>query len=215
MIIRAKHKNRFTQIPNAIFEDRRLSIAAKGLLVYLLSRPPNWTVRHDQLQYTLDMGRKQLTKLLDELAEAGYLDRDEHQGRDEHNRFLPYDYTVRDVPEFGAIAATAAPAALRSKPQREKDTGNNNKEINTESTNTFPKPLPPAQAEPPRALHDKYSPMGERARAEGMFPVFVGSKPYQAWLALHGADGMPGFVDKAFINGKPREIVWMPSIFPK
>jgi hypothetical protein len=57
--------------------------------------------------------------------------------------------------------------------------------------------------------------MGERARAEGMFPVFVGSKPYQAWLAVHGADGMPGFVDKAFINGKPREIVWMSSIFPK
>ena len=214
MIIRAKHKNRFTQIPNAIFEDRRLSIAAKGLLVYLLSRPPNWTVRHDQLQYTLDMGRKQLTKLLDELAEAGYLDRDEHQGRDEHNRFLPYDYTVRDVPELDAIAATAAPAALRSKPQREKDTGNNNKEINTESTNPFPKPLPPAQAEPVRALQDKYTPIGERARAQGMSPVFVGSKPYHAWLAVRGPDGMPGLTDQAFINGKPREIVWFPSVYP-
>ena len=76
MIIRRKHKNRFTQIPNAIFEDRRLCIAAKGLLVYLLSRPPNWTVQHNQLQYTLRIGRKLLTKLLNELAEAGYLDRD-------------------------------------------------------------------------------------------------------------------------------------------
>jgi hypothetical protein len=212
MIIRRKHKNRFTQIPNAIFEDRCLCLAAKGLLVYLLSRPPNWIVQHRQLQYTLRIGRKLLTKLLNELAEAGYLDRDEHQGRDKQNRFMPYDYTVRDIPE--SVAADA-PAAMHLEPQRQKDTGNNNKEINTESTNTFPKPLPSAQAEPPRALQDKYSPMGERARAEGMFPVFVGSKPYQAWLAVHGSDGMPGFVDKAFIKGKPREIVWMSSIFPK
>ncbi len=211
MIIRTKHKSRFTQIPNAIFEDRRLSIAAKGLLVYLLSRPPNWTVRHDQLQYTLGMGRKLLTKLLTELAEAGYLDRDEHQGRDERNRFTPYDYTVRDIPEPGAADA---PAALHLEPQRKKDNGINNKEINTESTNPFPKPLPTAQAEHLRALQDKYTPFGERARAEGNSPVFVGSKPYLAWLAVRGADGMPGFVDKAFINGKPREIVWMPTVFP-
>ena len=211
MIIRRKHKNRFTQIPNAIFADRRLCIAAKGLLVYLLSRPPNWTVRHDQLQYTLGIGRKLLTKLLNELAEAGYLDRDEHQGRDEHNRFMPYDYTVRDIPEPGAADA---PAALHLEPQREKDTGNNNKEINTESTNPFPKPLPPAQAEPVRALQDKYTPIGERARAQGMSPVFVGSKPYHAWLAVRGPDGMPGFTDQAFINGKPREIVWFPSVYP-
>ena len=211
MIIRRKHKNRFTQIPNAIFEDRRLCIAAKGLLVYLLSRPPNWTVRHDQLQHTLGIGRKLLTKLLNELAEAGYLDRDERQGRDEHNRFMPYDYTVRDIAE---PCAADVPAALHLEPQRQKDNGNNNKEINTESTNPFPKPLPAAQAEPMRALQDKYTSIGERARAEGMWPVFVGSKPYLAWLAVRGADGMPGFVDRAFINGTPREIVWMPSVYP-
>jgi hypothetical protein len=212
MIIRSKHTSRFTQIPNAIFEDRRLSLAAKGLLVYLLSRPPNWTVRHDQLQYTLHIGRKLLSKLLNELAEAGYLDRDEHQGRDEHNRFTPYDYTVRDIPDSGAADV---PAALHLEPQRKKDTGNNNKEINTESTNPFPKPLPTVQAEPLRALQDKYTAVGERARAEGMHPVFVGSKPHQAWLAVRGADGMPGFVDQAFINGKPRQIFWMPSLFPR
>jgi SH3-like domain-containing protein len=64
-------------------------------------------------------------------------------------------------------------------------------------------------------MPDKYSMMGERARAEGKSPVFVGSKPYLAWVAVRGADGMPGFVDRAFINGKPREIVWMPWVFPR
>jgi hypothetical protein len=57
--------------------------------------------------------------------------------------------------------------------------------------------------------------MGERAQADGMSPVFVGSKPYLAWLAVRGANAMPGFVDQAFINGKPREIVWMPTVFPR
>src|ERR1700716_3316443 len=109
MIIRRKHKSRFTQIPNAIFEDRCLSIAAKGLLVYLLSRPPNWTVRHDQLQYTLRIGRKMLNKIVRELAEAGYLDRDEYQGRDDHNRFMPYDYTIRDIPEPTVADAPVPP----------------------------------------------------------------------------------------------------------
>jgi len=52
--------------------------AAKGLLVYLLSRPPNWSVQHKQLQRALGIGRKLLTKLLNELAEAGYVDRDEY-----------------------------------------------------------------------------------------------------------------------------------------
>jgi hypothetical protein len=65
------------------------------------------------------------------------------------------------------------------------------------------------------AFENKYTLIGERARAEGMCPVFVGSEPYRAWLAVRGANGMPGFVDQAFINGKPREIVWMPSVYPK
>jgi hypothetical protein len=211
MIIRNKHKSRFTQIPNAIFEDRRISIGAKGLLVYLLSRPPNWVVRHDNLQYTLSIGRKLLTTLLDELREAEYVDREQQQGRDQQNRFMPYDYIVRDIPESHV---TDAPVALHPEPQREKDTGNNNKEINTESTNPFPKPLPAEQAKPLRALQDKYSPAGERARAEGKSPVFVGSKPHLAWLAVSGPDGMPGFVDQAFINGKLRQIVWMDSVYP-
>jgi hypothetical protein len=212
MIIRGKHKNRYTQVPNAIFEDSRLSVGAKGVLGYLLSRPPNWTVRHGQLQRTLRVGRKPLTNFLDELTEAGYVDRDECQGRDEHNRFLPYDYTLRDIPES---YASDAPLALRPEPPREKDTGNNKKGINMDSTKPFPKPLPPAQADPQRALQDKYTRAGEQAQAQGMCPVFVGSKPYLAWLAFRGADGIPGFVDDAFINGKSRKIVWMPSVYPR
>src|SRR5258705_11013141 len=50
--------------------------------------------------------------------------------------------------------------------------------------------------------------------AAGQRAVYLGSKPYQAWLSHRGKDGMPGFVDRAIINGKVQEIVWMPSLYP-
>jgi hypothetical protein len=38
-IVRREHRAHFTILPNAIFLDERLSIEAKGVLGYLLSRP--------------------------------------------------------------------------------------------------------------------------------------------------------------------------------
>jgi hypothetical protein len=211
MIIRHKHKGRFTVVPNAIFNDDCISLGAKGLLGYLLSRPGNWKVRHDQLQRQFGIGRKLLSKYLSELEKAGYLERDEEQGRDEYNRFTTLNYIVRDIPE---LAGADVPAALHPEPQREKDTGNNKEEIKTDFNNPFPKPLSTAQGGSQQACQDKLSDFGERALADGMHPVYVGSKPHQAWLAFRGADGMPGFIDRAIIGGKPRLIVWMPSVFP-
>src|SRR3954469_25947037 len=102
MIIRHKHQGRFVIVPNQIFDDTRLSFAAKGLLAYLLSLPPNWEVRHDQLQRKLGIGRKLLGKALSELIKAGYVTRDESQMRDEFNRFTTLNYVVSDVPDAGA-----------------------------------------------------------------------------------------------------------------
>ena len=144
MIIRHKHTGSFTVVPNAIFNDDRLSLTAKGLLGYLLSRPRNWEVRHDQLQRKLDIGRKLLSKLLNELREAGYLERDEEQGRDDQNRFTTLNYVVRDIPE---LTAADVPTPLRSEPPHKRDTGNNKEEIKTKSTKPFPKPLPTEQGD--------------------------------------------------------------------
>jgi len=51
------------------------------------------------------------------------------------------------------------------------------------------------------------------ALAAGMHPVFVGSKPFDAWRAFRGGDGMPP-TDQAIVGGKLRAIVWMPSLYP-
>jgi hypothetical protein len=211
MIIRHKHKVRFTVVPNAIFNDDSLSLGAKGLLGYLLSRPGNWQVRHGQLQHKLGIGRKMLNRLIIELELAGYLARDEQQARDEHNRFMPYNYIVRDIPE---LANSGAPMPQRLEPQCGENTGNKKEEIKTDSNNPFPTPPSAPQGEPQAALQDRYSDFGSRALAAGSHAVFVGSEPHRAWCAFRGLDGMPGFVDQAVIGGQSRKVVWMPSVYP-
>jgi hypothetical protein len=188
MIIRHRHKGRFTGVPNAIFNDDRLSLGSKGLLGYLLSLPGNWQVRHDQLQYQLGVGRKLLSKLLLELEEARYLERDLEQARDEHNRFMPYNYIVRDIPE---PVISGAHAALRAEPRRQADAGNKKEEINTDSTKPFPKPLSTKQAEQEAACQDKYSEMGERAHAAGNHPVYVGSDPTRLGARIAATTACP------------------------
>lgn len=61
-----------------------------------------------KLGNVLRVGRKMPANLLRQLEETGYLDRDEEQGRDEHNRFLPYNYIVRDIPEASTRYSTGS-----------------------------------------------------------------------------------------------------------
>ena len=210
-IVRHRPTGNFTAVPNSILEDDRLSVEAKGLLCYLLSRPPNWQPRHDQLQRKLRIGRKLLKRCFGEIIDAGYGVRDEKQGRDGCNQFTTLNYVIRDIPER---TLPDAPKPQRPKPLRLRDTGNNKEGIKTDSNNPFPKSLPTQQEEVKQALQGDYTEFGKRALAAGQYPVYLGSKPYQAWLSLRGEDGMPGFVDRVTIDGKTQNVVWMPSLRP-
>jgi hypothetical protein len=96
-IVRREHRAQFTVVPNAIFLDDRLSIEAKGVLGYLLSRPHSWQVRLDHVGRTLRIGRKKLQRIFRELIGAGYVTREQPRTADAH-RFREIDYVVRDVP---------------------------------------------------------------------------------------------------------------------
>jgi hypothetical protein len=74
-IVRREHRVQFTIVPNAILLDDRLSIEAKVVLGYLLSRPRSWQVRLGHVGRTLRIGRKKLQRIFREI-----------------------DYVVRDVP---------------------------------------------------------------------------------------------------------------------
>jgi hypothetical protein len=212
MIIRHRHKGRYTTVPNAIFEDDRLSIEAKGLLGYLLSRPPNWQTRHYQLQQKLGVGRKLLKRCFGEIIEAGYGDRDERQGRDKHHCFTTLNYIIRDISTH-SVAGVLKP--LRPEPLRPRNTDSNKEGIKIDSNNPFSKSLPAEQKHEAQQAHQSvYSDFGKHALVSGRHAVYLGSRPYQAWHKVRGEDGMPGFIDYAIINGKPHKLVWMPSLYP-
>ena len=96
-IVRREHRAHFTILPNAIFLDQRLSIEAKGLLGYLLSRPNKWSVRLEQVGRTLNIGRRKLQRIFRELISAGYVTREQRRIAGAQ-RFGQVDYVVRDVP---------------------------------------------------------------------------------------------------------------------
>jgi hypothetical protein len=93
-IIRRQHNSRFASLPNAIWEDPSVSVEAKGVLGYLLSRPHNWNVRPYQVGQVLNIGKDKLQRIFQELISAGYVTRE--QNRDEAGSFGSMEYIVRD-----------------------------------------------------------------------------------------------------------------------
>lgn len=70
----------WTSIPNETLEDRRLSWRARGILAYLLSRPPGWETDSERLAAIAKEGRDAVRTALTELEKARYLFRVKVQG---------------------------------------------------------------------------------------------------------------------------------------
>lgn len=105
MIIRStRPESNFYLLDKAISEDKKLSWAARGLLIFLLGKPDNWRVSVEYLsqqtnESTKKTGKQGIYSLLDELIEVGYVVRSDKQAHDEKTGFLlGYDYTVYDSP---------------------------------------------------------------------------------------------------------------------
>ena len=97
-IIRATHRDRAFIIDQPTVENDCLSWAARGLLVYLLSRTADWTLRVEELCDCGDLGRDGIYNLLHELREAGYVTYE--QERDEYGRIHRGTYTICETPDL-------------------------------------------------------------------------------------------------------------------
>jgi hypothetical protein len=96
-VFRTHHSKGFTILGNALLQDERLSYRARGLLTSLLSRPPEWTARSDQLaDESPREGRDAIRAALRELEEVGYIVR--RRERDEQGRVRTVT-DVYDVPQ--------------------------------------------------------------------------------------------------------------------
>lgn len=92
MIIRSTRTQNFTIIPNLLLEDKNLDWKELGLLVFLLSKPDEWTVSVQHLAKQRKAGRDAILKSLKLLRDAGYVVMQrKHEGG--------VDYTIYDTPQ--------------------------------------------------------------------------------------------------------------------
>lgn len=76
MILRKVKKVKWTTIDNAVIDDETLSFKALGLLVWLLSKPDNWSFNYRHIATTHMDGNASVMSGMRELEEAGYVQRD-------------------------------------------------------------------------------------------------------------------------------------------
>ena len=96
MIIRRHITSNFTIIPNEALLDERLTIGARWLLCYLLSRPQDWQVQIADIQKKAAVGRDKAYALVNELIAVGWVRKDEDRQKD--GRWAGVEYVVMDEP---------------------------------------------------------------------------------------------------------------------
>lgn len=95
MIVRSNPDRDYAKIRNAILNDERISFRAKGVLIYLLTRPDDWKVSERQLARVGNEGVTAVRAALKELELAGYIVRRRMRG--EGGRF-EWESLVFDIP---------------------------------------------------------------------------------------------------------------------
>ena len=75
MKIVVKKKDNFTTVHNNLILDEKLSWKAKGLLIYMLSRPTGWKYKSAEIAKNSTDGRDSVRNGLKELVENGYISR--------------------------------------------------------------------------------------------------------------------------------------------
>lgn len=95
-IFRTKVEKEYTVIRNSLIKDRRLSWAARALLIYLLSKPETWIVTKGDLVKASPAAGKKVSSILKELETTGYIKR--NRTRNEKGQWTWYTW-VYDIPQ--------------------------------------------------------------------------------------------------------------------
>lgn len=73
MTMRVHKRERFTSVSNEIINNKEMSWEARGLLIYLLSKPEGWIVRNNDLIKQSPAGRDKVASIVQELARNGHI----------------------------------------------------------------------------------------------------------------------------------------------
>ena len=134
-LIRGHHSfdDHFTQIPNAWLRDENLSLAAKGLLAQLMSHAPGWKISQESVARQNGVGKDYIRKVINELIQAGYLERSEERGRNENGHLTGYTYTTKDPATTAALPTLDLPTLVN--PPHKKNKLKEEQVKNNERTN--------------------------------------------------------------------------------
>ena len=128
----------YTQISNAVFQDKRLNEADVGLLCIMLSLPPDWQFSVAGLcAIRPQSGRDKLAASIKRLENAGYLQR---SLRRDGGKFVRTVWEITDTPSTEKPStekpSTEKPSTEKPSPDFPKETNTlSNKELNKKELN--------------------------------------------------------------------------------
>jgi len=106
-------KENFTSIHNKLINDSRISLKAKGIMLYMLSKPENWKYNPKEIAKNSKDGLDSVYSGIKELIEAGYISRTRHSDG-------TVDYFVfEDVEENDIVDFSKKENPNRENPNRE------------------------------------------------------------------------------------------------
>jgi len=95
-IIKIKKRKNYTIISNDLINNESLTWEARGMLIYLLSKPEDWQVRVTDLTRQSPAGVKVVRRVIKELEEHGYISRVRFQ--DSVTKRFVWETDVREQP---------------------------------------------------------------------------------------------------------------------
>lgn len=128
-IVRAEHKENFTQILNNLLNDERLSYGARGLMAHALTHYDDWVFNGEDYFITELDKKTKVRSCIKELVQHGYLKR--IANRNEKGVFQGYKYVFHEKP-FLDLPFSEKP--ILDKPNSD----NHNMDKGTENTDTEP-----------------------------------------------------------------------------
>ncbi|MFD2868508.1 DnaD domain-containing protein [Kurthia populi] len=93
--LQRRKRRSFTQIDNEIVNNEEISWQAKGMMLYLLSKPDGWSFYEKDLTNRATNGKDSVRSIIKELLDYGYLKRGKRLRNDKGN-LGGYKYVVED-----------------------------------------------------------------------------------------------------------------------
>lgn len=127
-----KESGNFVTVHKSFIHDDNLSWKAKGILLYLLSRPDDWRIYETELNKHSSDGRDSLRTGIKELEQTGYIHRTRR--RNEKGQLREYEYQVFEQPNQIGKSYVGKTNIGKSNTTNNNSTNNNNTNNETGDT---------------------------------------------------------------------------------